>query len=836
MSSSRSTRRADHTSGDGGVPARRAVVRWAWRLFRREWRQQVLVLALLTVAVASAIGAASAAYNLAPVPANSEFGSASHYFTFEDLDPATVPTKLAAAESWFGVIDVVSHRAAPIPGSVDTVDYRGQNPDGPYGQPMLRLDDGRYPTGQDEVALTDTIAQAFGVTIGDSFAADGVERTVVGLVENPSDLGDEFALVAPDLTYQVDSLTMLVDASEKKVEGFRPPGDNTRMIAARGQLPENVVAAIGVFVVAAIALFLVALVAAASFIVIAQRRQRQLGMLSALGATEKHLRLVMLWSGAVVGAVAALSGAAIGVVGWMVLAPHLEHAVGFRIDALQVPWWLVVVGMLLAVATAIGASWWPARSAARLPTVVALSGRPPRPPAFHRSAAVAALFLVGGIGCLVIAGDVNGGSSVRWTNLGLIAVGTLGTIVGVLLVSPLAIRALARCASRMPIAIRLPLRDLGRYQARSGAALAAISLALGVPVAVIATASAAESSAGAGNLSSGQLMLHTADIDGPFVPEAADVDTLQQGVDALTAFLDGATITPIDVALDPQAEAATGANGRVSVELGRKVDQGWTFVSKLYVATPALLDHYGISGDAANPDSGFLSTQPDDLNLTGPPVRQTDGPRTAGREGPEFQPLTDVIPLTGTYSSLPGTFITTDELTRRGWQAVPSGEWLIETGAPLTADQLSSARGLAAAAGLTIETRDDQAGLGKLRTGATAVGMALALGILAMTVGLIRAEATGDVRTLTATGASSGTRRTLTAATAGGMGLLGALLGIAGAYVALAAGPFGDLSRLRQVPVAQLVLIVAGTPLIAAATGWLLAGREPASLSRQPIA
>src|SRR5207237_5266677 len=38
---------------DGGGPARRAVVRWAWRLFRREWRQQLLVLALLSVAVAA---------------------------------------------------------------------------------------------------------------------------------------------------------------------------------------------------------------------------------------------------------------------------------------------------------------------------------------------------------------------------------------------------------------------------------------------------------------------------------------------------------------------------------------------------------------------------------------------------------------------------------------------------------------------------------------------------------------------------------------------------------------------------------------------------------------
>jgi len=54
----------------GGVPARRAVARWAWRLFRREWRQQVLVLALLTFTVAAAAFSVSAAYNVASLGAS----------------------------------------------------------------------------------------------------------------------------------------------------------------------------------------------------------------------------------------------------------------------------------------------------------------------------------------------------------------------------------------------------------------------------------------------------------------------------------------------------------------------------------------------------------------------------------------------------------------------------------------------------------------------------------------------------------------------------------------------------------------------------------------------
>ena len=61
------------------------------------------------------------------------------------------------------------------------------------------------------------------------------------------------------------------------------------------------VAAIVVLVVTTLALFLVALIAAASFTVIAQRRLPQLGMMSAVGATEKHLRLTMLASGAATG-------------------------------------------------------------------------------------------------------------------------------------------------------------------------------------------------------------------------------------------------------------------------------------------------------------------------------------------------------------------------------------------------------------------------------------------------------------------------------------------------------------------------------------------------------
>jgi putative ABC transport system permease protein len=101
-----------------------------------------------------------------------------------------------------------------------------------------------------------------------------------------------------------------------------------------------------------------------------------------------------------------------------------------------------------------------------------------------------------------------------------------------------------------------------------------------------------------------------------------------------------------------------------------------------------------------------------------------------------------------------------------------------------------------------------------------------------MTVGLIRSEAAGDLRTLTATGASSTVRRHLTAATAGALAALGTVLGIAGAYLVMLGAYSNQLGDLTHVPVAHLAAILVGVPLVATVAGWLLAGREPPPAAR----
>jgi putative ABC transport system permease protein len=189
-------------------------------------------------------------------------------------------------------------------------------------------------------------------------------------------------------------------------------------------------------------------------------------------------------------------------------------------------------------------------------------------------------------------------------------------------------------------------------------------------------------------------------------------------------------------------------------------------------------------------------------------------------------------------TSGPNTVVTEHAIRQLGLHTSVDG-WLIVAPHDPTAAQITNARLAAAAAGLSIETRNSAPTSAEIINWATVFGIVLALGILAMSVGLIRSETAGDLRTLTATGASGWTRRMLTAATAGALGLLGAVLGTAAAYVgALAyswANPLDGLSSLTYVPATNLLIILVGMPLAAAAAGWLLAGRQPPALGHQPL-
>ena len=429
--------------------ARRAIRRWAWRMLRREWRQQLLVLLLLVVAVAGTTVGLGLVVNVQGSD-RALFGTADARVDISTPGQAGVVRDVADARQRFGTVEAIVHEAVPVAGSITPVDLRGQDRHGVFGAPLLRLVSGRYPDRTDEAAVSASVSTTLGLTVGSSWTVDGRDLRIVGTVENPLNLQDGFGLVLPRAITAPSGLTLLFDASPDAIMHYHPPAGAALQInssdATSAQQQRN--QALAVLLLATIGLTFIGLLAVAGFTVMAQRRLRALGMLAAVGATDRQVRRVLLANGAAVGAVGATGGIVLGLATWLALTPAFENVVGHRYDVFALPWWAVVASVILALLTSIAASWWPARGVARIPIVAALSGRPAPPQPAHRFALLGTALAAGGFICLVLS---------HTRHAALIIAGILATSAGMLLLAPLGIRAAALVAARAPVAVRLAL-------------------------------------------------------------------------------------------------------------------------------------------------------------------------------------------------------------------------------------------------------------------------------------------------------------------------------------------------------------------------------------------
>ncbi|MGH8981732.1 MAG: FtsX-like permease family protein [Acidimicrobiales bacterium] len=746
---------------------------------------------------------------------------------------------------------MIENETQSIPGSIKTYQLRAEDPHGPFSGPMLALLSGSYPSGASEVAVTSGVASVFGLKLGDTWHVGGVERRVVGIVENPQSLLDEFALVAPGGVKAPTQTVALFDAPGVRPGTLGPEVQTPATVAQHNPLnPETISLAALV-----LGMLLIALVSVGGFTVLAQRRLRSIGMLESTGATERHIRLVVQANGVVVGLVGAVAGFVLGLVVWLAYRPSLEQSAHHIVGVLALPWAVVAAAMVLAVVASYFAASRPARAVTKVPIVAALSGRPAPPRQVRRSA-------LPGIVCFVIAflllgysGSTGGGNGSGGAPE--LVFGIVFLIPALILLAPFFLSLTARLSRRAPIATRLALRDLARYRARSGSALAAISL--GVLVAVIVMLAAASRYGNvldyAGpNLASNQLALHVnepqnhpivkrnakgqlTEVTPPPV-KAAPPATVAAHAAAIAKGL-GAQLVPLE----------TPSAGIEGTQGGRQWD------GQIYVATPQLLKAFGIAPSEINPNADILSSRPGLSDVSGLGLSYGGGNEKGGVPGGApngsstpsctaatqclAHPVIQEIGALPTGTSAPNTVIT-EHAMREFHITASTTDWLVQGTQAFTASQISSAELVASTAQLSVESRNDQPTSSEVVNWATIFGIVIALGVLGMSVGLVRSETASDLRTLAATGASSYTRRTLTAATAGALGFLGALLGTVGGYIGLLGwlrsnSLNGGIAALGNVPVSDLLLILFGMPAFAAIVGWMLAGREPAAMARRPI-
>lgn len=828
--------------------ASRAITRWSWRLLRREWRQQFLILALIVVAVGAMVVGAGVAYNT-PLPANEGFGSARDQATFQG-STASIARDVSALQHAVGSVGVIENDAIHVPGSINTYSLRAEDVHGPYVGPLIQLVRGHFPTTATQTAITAGIASELHLQIGSTLVSAGHRWTVVGIVQNPESLLDEFALVLPGEVTHPTAVTVLFDATTDQLNTLPASVYNQVVTLASVEAnqsnfinPQTVVLAVSM-----LGLLLIALVAIGGFTVLAQRRLRAIGLLASVGATSRQVRAAVRTNGLAVGLLGTLLGAALGFAVWLGYRPTLEQSAHHYFSATRLPWTIVVIGMVVAVVATYLAASRPAQSVVRVPIVTALAGRPPDPAPVHRSAVPGLIF--GGAGVLLVgaASAARGGSGSALPLL----VGLLFLTVAIILLSPFLLTLVDRALRRAPFAVRFAARNLSRYRARSGATLSAIALSVMIAVIVCVVAAARYGNVldyVGPNLSSNQMVVYT--------------NIIQPGT---INFQIGPNGNPVETHPKPtsaaQVRAQVDAGNHLGATLGARVDvplywvnaninhdaPGRDFSGNLYLATPALLATFHITPSMYSADADVLTMRPgfnqiSNLVLN---VGNGGGKGGPGPNGPPCPPsscddhlVIDEVTNLPSGTSAPNTVLTEHAVKTLHIQYGIAG-WLLVFPHSLSASQVDSARSIAAASGLSIETKSSAPTASEINGWATTIGTLLALAILLMSLGLLRAETASDLRTFAAAGATGYTRRLLAATTAGSLALIGALTGMVVGYLAVIAflngSPNGDsVSELSNVPARDLLVLAVVFPLVAFAIGWVTSARAPRQLAQRPL-
>ncbi|MGW2180137.1 ABC transporter permease [Streptomyces sp. NPDC001732] len=232
---------------------------------------------------------------------------------------------------------------------------------------------------------------------------------------------------------------------------------------------------------AGIALFVGIFLIANTFTMLVAQRTKELALMRAVGASRRQVKRSVLIEAAVVGAIASVIGFALG----LGLAVALRSAMGMfggKIPAgpLVVSPTAVVAAFAVGVLITLLAAWLPARRAAKIPPVAAMSS-------VHATATVKSLVLRNSIGAVltllgsaaIVAGAVKSGSAGRT----FIAAGAFLALIGVIVLIPLLSRpviALVRPLLKRLFGVsgKLAAQNAVRNPRRTGATASALAIGL----------------------------------------------------------------------------------------------------------------------------------------------------------------------------------------------------------------------------------------------------------------------------------------------------------------------------------------------------------------------
>lgn len=795
---------------------RRSILRSRWR--------SLLIVVLILVPVAGMVGLATVMKTITPTAERSATGQMGQADLLVYPGPGGTEAALRKLLPAGSTIDPIlaTSESLVVPGMAVSVTLRSHDPEG-VGRGMLTLVSGRYPATAGEVAIAASVEKLASVGIGGTVDLRELGTAkVVGIIEQPLSLTARIVLADPSLATRATASNaagwLVALPAGYDPEAISLPEDTPTAVGSSARFSvttrsERLREASGLgavtLVLGGLALVDAALVAAAAFAVGVRRRQREIGLLAAAGASPRQLAGSVLAEALLLGGSASLLGALVGILGALALSPFLDTLTGHRNPTIALDLPIMAGALALGLVATLVAALGPARSAARLPVLDALSGRRPPTTSSRRAFGLGIAVLVGGIALTAAGAALRLADPVGALSLVMLLGGAVLGTLGLGGCSPWLLGQLERPAGRLPLASRIALRDTARARTRNSAIVTALLAATGGVVALAAYQASVEAS-------------YLAQFRPPLLADQI--------------FLSGAGV--LEAGPEAARELGAIAGGLIP---GVGSDERYVWISPTDSSDPnlPLVTQNVTVGDAELLKALGAEAAADDLErgsivlLTDRPARLTQmtvhvASTSDGSEVSKVRLPVHVIPLGISFEDLPGAVISAETAARLGVPAGQSQRYVFRLGHPVT--ETDAARVAAIAAKYpdtwTLTSRPGEIAGSGFRIVLIAGSILFALSVTGIAVALGEAESRPEQRTLLAIGADRRLRRKITAARAGVIALLGGVLAVPAGLL-----PVWGLLVTRKaplvVPVPEIIAAVALLPVLAISVTWLFSRPIP---------
>ena len=723
----------------------------------------------------------------------------------------------------------------------------------PLAAGLYRLTAGRFAQSSDEVTVNAAVLEK-GYAIGDSLRLEdgSATPTIVGIAESAG-LRTYPVVVSQSggLLPEAVSTSWLVGGEPVSWTKVRELNELGAIVLSRSVLlnppPQSevdpqvqmfddatrgdMIAVIVLIVV--MALMEVVLLAGPAFAVGARRQSYSLALMAAAGGTPAQSRRSVLAGGLVLGAAASGAGVVLGIGLAAALVPALQNRSDAYLGPFDVrPLQILGIGAF-GLASAFLAAVVPAWIASRQDVVAVLAGRRGDRKPSLRSPVLGVLLLVAGVAGAAYGAVGNSGEI-------LIAASAVVSVLGMVLLVPVAVVAIASLSRHFPLVVRYAVRDAARHRSRTVPAVAAVAATVAGVVALGISTSSDE--------------MQNRETYQPNLPQGAGIAV------AYDRSPDWSGIRQVMSREAPSADVAEVAGilegdsdgGYADFRVGVRDEERLTDTygsaagSSMLVSDgpipPVILGLSEVDRERAESElaAGQVVAFADravDADVVRVAVRRYDETGDPTGERSRVVVPGTVIALAGTpYSyGAPQAIIPTRVATALGLTTVTVG--LVTTGEAISQEQEQAiSESLAAISDSTYFTVEngyeatDEAAIIQLVLGG--LGAVLMLGGTLTATFLALSDAKPDLATLAAVGAEPRTRRGVAASYALVVGFVGALLGAGVGFIPGVAisypltRNFGDpnaAAHYLDIPWLLIAGLVVVLPLLTAAIMWLSA-------------